>query len=144
MATPTPSGFLSQKVLVSLHRAVAQTGSAFAWGAKGQGFKSPRPDHFKPGIPRGRDAYETRAGLQGRHSVCALDPVEPGIGFPSAISRLPVEVMPYPQPSYCSDSLICPFFEIILPSENCLLPAESATGRLLPVPPAFHGFLAKI
>lgn len=28
------------------HRAVAQTGSAFAWGAKGQEFKSPRPDHL--------------------------------------------------------------------------------------------------
>ena len=33
------------------HRAVAQTGSAFAWGAKGQEFKSPRPDHFKPEKP---------------------------------------------------------------------------------------------
>ena len=27
-------------------RGVAQTGSAFAWGAKGPGFKSRRPDHF--------------------------------------------------------------------------------------------------
>ncbi len=34
--------------LCFLYRAVAQTGSAFAWGAKGQEFKSPRPDHFKP------------------------------------------------------------------------------------------------
>ena len=28
------------------HRGVAQPGSAFAWGAKGLGFKSPRPDHL--------------------------------------------------------------------------------------------------
>ena len=28
-------------------RGVAQTGSAFAWGAKGPGFKSRRPDHLK-------------------------------------------------------------------------------------------------
>ena len=27
-------------------RGVAQTGSAFAWGAKGRGFKSLRSDHF--------------------------------------------------------------------------------------------------
>ena len=49
---------------------------------------------LKPGIPRGRDANEARAGLQGRHPVGPLDPEEPGIGFPSAISSLPVEVMP--------------------------------------------------
>ena len=32
--------------LFSNSRTVAQPGSAFAWGAKGQGFKSPRSDHF--------------------------------------------------------------------------------------------------
>ena len=34
-------------------RTVAQPGSAFAWGAKGQGFKSPRSDHFKTQLKRG-------------------------------------------------------------------------------------------
>ena len=28
-------------------RGVAQPGSALAWGARGRGFKSRRPDHFK-------------------------------------------------------------------------------------------------
>jgi len=34
----------AQKSLINwhIHR------RSFAWGAKGQGFKSPRPDHFKP------------------------------------------------------------------------------------------------
>ena len=32
-----------------LHRGVAQTGSAFGSGPKGQGFKSLRPDSFKNG-----------------------------------------------------------------------------------------------
>ena len=32
-------------ILILIRRTVAQPGSAFAWGAKGQGFKSPRSDH---------------------------------------------------------------------------------------------------
>ena len=35
--------------LFTFGRGVAQTGSAFAWGAKGPGFKSRRPDHFRFG-----------------------------------------------------------------------------------------------
>ena len=50
-APPTFSLTLSRvagNLPLSLHlcRGVAQTGSAFAWGAKGLGFKSRRPDHF--------------------------------------------------------------------------------------------------
>ncbi len=32
-------------VIIQARRGVAQPGSAFAWGAKGRGFKSRRPDH---------------------------------------------------------------------------------------------------
>lgn len=49
---------------------------------------------LEPGIPRGRHADETGAGLQGRHPVGALGSVEPGICFPTAVAGLPVEVMP--------------------------------------------------
>jgi len=48
---------------------------------------------LKPGIPRGRDAYETGAGLQGRHPICALNSIEPGIRFPPAVAGLPIEVV---------------------------------------------------
>lgn len=49
---------------------------------------------LKPGVPRGRDANEPGACLQGRHPVGALSSVEPGICFPTAVAGLPVEVMP--------------------------------------------------
>ncbi len=39
-----------------LGRDVAQPGSALAWGARGQGFKSLRPDQFQQLVPEGSEA----------------------------------------------------------------------------------------
>ena len=42
----TPMVVIHPSGLIASGRGVAQTGSAFAWGAKGPGFKSRRPDHI--------------------------------------------------------------------------------------------------
>ena len=44
----TPMVVIHPSGLIASGRGVAQTGSAFAWGAKGPGFKSRRPDHSSP------------------------------------------------------------------------------------------------
>ena len=43
----TPIVVIHPSGLIASGRGVAQTGSAFAWGAKGPGFKSRRPDHLR-------------------------------------------------------------------------------------------------
>ena len=42
------TAYAENDILFTVFRTVAQPGSAFAWGAKGLGFKSRRSDHFQP------------------------------------------------------------------------------------------------